>query len=162
MLRLSLALAGTVLALFAAVSFLFFCVTVSTPLHPLGGNEREHLEAAKQFVTEHLERTGFVPDYEEFHRWADEKDKKGFRFEGKGFSVDACGIKKGDYCISFWDRDVDVTFESWRHSTEYANLGDRRLGWIVLTLFATLAFASASYGAFAYSGSFRKVSCEPG
>ena len=129
----NLGVAMLVLALWAATS----------THHKLRANEREHLNAAAQFVRDRAAAIGTIPAQEEFERWIHDMDAKGYRFEGNGFALDErCGSKAFEFCISFSAGGDFVTYRSWQRSMEEVTFDDSPLplafGLLLLGLVAAI------------------------
>jgi hypothetical protein len=107
--------------------------------HKLRGAEREHLEAAVQFVRGQERATGVIPESAEFDDWAHAMDVKGYRFEGNGFALDKrCGSKPSEFCIYFSTGDGFVTYRSWQSSMDKVSFDDSPLPLVFGLVFAGL------------------------
>ena len=127
----------------ALVMFVLALFLGSVRQHNLRTDEREHLEAALQFVRGRELLTGFVPESAEFEAWTKEMDAKGFRFEGNGFTLDKrCGSKASQFCIYFSTGDGFATYRSWQLSKEKVDFDDWPLslflGFVVAGILSTV------------------------
>jgi hypothetical protein len=118
MLRVVKVLFGAVLLLIGLLLLVIAGWVATYTHHDVDSFEREHLEAAVQFVRQREQATGTFPDADEFHAWALAMDAKGrFRFDGHGYTIDRrCTTKASEFCISFWTGDDFVTYRSWQTS----------------------------------------------
>jgi hypothetical protein len=142
MLRAVRLLLGAFAAVLTLAMLLVAVSAVSFRLHQVTGSEREHLEAAVQFLQERKVATGTLPESEEFGRWARSIDSKGyFRYEGHGYTLNKqCSSEPSEFCIHFWTGDDWVTYRSWQGSMEKVRLDDWPPSYaLVLLLAAVLA-----------------------
>jgi hypothetical protein len=145
MVRALQVLGGVVAAMIALLIFVLALLAATSTLHKLRTHEREHLEAAVQFVRERELATGGIPEGKEFEGWTREMDTKGFRFEGNGFTLDKrCGSKASEFCIYFSTGDGFVTYKSWQQSMEKVSFDDSPLPLAFGLLFAGLVVAMLS------------------
>lgn len=121
-------LGGVVSAMVALLMVVLALLAATSTQHNLRTHEREHLEAAVQFVRDRALATGAIPESAEFEWWTREMDARGFRFEGNGFALDKrCGSKASEFCIYFSTGDGFVTYKSWQQSTEKVSFDDSPL-----------------------------------
>jgi hypothetical protein len=121
---------GVVSAALALLMLVLFLFAASSTQHTLRSHEPAHLEAAVQFVKDRQLRTGVIPEDAEFQLWATEMDRKGFRFEGNGFTLDKrCGFRASEFCIYFSTGDGFVTYSSWQQSMEKVKFDESPLPW---------------------------------
>ena len=93
--------------------------------HRVNSFEREHLEAAVQFVREAQRTTGAIPDPEKFSEWGRAMESRGrYRFGGGGYTLKRCSSTPSEFCIGFWTGEVWVTYRSWQTSMEEVPLDD--------------------------------------
>jgi len=142
MLRALQVTGGVVAAMFALLMFALVIWAATSTQHELRGREREHLEAAVQFVRDRQATTGVILETAEFEAWTREMDAKGFRFEGNGFTLDKrCRSNASEFCIYFSAGDGFVTYRSWQQSMDKVEFDDSPLGLALGLLVAGLVAA---------------------
>jgi hypothetical protein len=114
--------------------------------HNVNSFEREHLEAATQFLRDRELATASLPDEAEFQQWAREMDSKGYhRFDGRGYTLNKrCGSKASDFCLQFWTGDEFVTYRSWQGSMEEVHLDESSIPLAISLLFLSMIAATGS------------------
>jgi hypothetical protein len=111
---------GSLTLLFSVLMFVGAIWTGSnTPKHNVSSTDHEHLEAAVNFVREWKNKTGAIPESEEFNKWAKTMDSNGsYRFDGRGYTLyKQCGSNPAEFCINFWTGEEFVTYRSLQDST---------------------------------------------
>jgi hypothetical protein len=137
---------GVVASLLALLMLVIAGWAASFTHHNVNGYEREHLDAAVQFVREQERIKGAIPDSEQFTEWARSMDSKGhFRFDGYGYALDKrCSPNPAEFCIGFWTGDDWVTYRSWQSSMEKVSLNDTPLLLVTGLLAAALVAGAAA------------------
>jgi hypothetical protein len=139
-------LLGIAAAMGAALMLVFSVWAALFTQHKVHPYEREHLEAAVQFLRARELASGAVPDAAEFNEWARAMDSRGhYRFDGYGYTLNnRCGFRPSDFCIGFWTGDEFVTYRSWQASMEKVSLDDSPLLLVTGLLIAALVAGMAA------------------
>ena len=100
-------------------------------------DERQHIQAATQFIEAYKSMHARLPNHEEFEAWMGKMDAQGYRYDGKGFVLDSrCAHKELDYCLGFWTGEVSVTYRSWQQDKSTAGIDGNTLLYTILVLTA--------------------------
>jgi hypothetical protein len=125
--------AGIALLLASPLLTLSIWLTATSGPHVLRTDEREHIQAATQFIDAFKSTHARLPNNEEFKVWTEQMDAQGYRYDGKGFGLDVrCGHKELDYCLGFWTGEVSVTYRSWQQDKSTADIDGNTVFYTIL------------------------------
>ena len=104
-------LVGSSLLVLISVFLFTASLIQKTDLYQLG-----HLQRVVEYVQEHKQSTGVIPNSNDFNRWIRNMDSVApYNFEGYGYTLNEhCGIFQAEFCISFWTGEDFVTYYSWQ------------------------------------------------